>query len=138
MRPLYALMLPALLCVSSPDATAEEMRWLTDAGRAWSTAKQEKRPLLIYFTSSACHWCAEMKAKTFGHPDVAREINKSFVAVSLKAEDEQELAQALEVTGYPTTIIISPDKKLLGRMTGYVSPSVFRRRLAAAMPTKLH
>ena len=124
MRPTHALLLLALLCVCPRDVAAEEIRWLTDAEKAWTTAKQEKRPLLIYFTSSSCHWCTEMKTKTFSDPEVAEHINKSFVPLSLRVEDEKELAEVLEVTVYPTTVIISlsPEKKLLGCMTGLRAP----------------
>ncbi len=83
MRPTHALLL-ALMCLCRGTAAAEEMRWFTDVNKAWAAAKQEKRPLLIYFTSSACPWCTEMKAKTFGDPAVAEQINKSLVAVSLR------------------------------------------------------
>jgi uncharacterized protein YyaL (SSP411 family) len=136
MRLTQTLLLLALLCICPRRLAAEEIHWLTDTEKAWATAKQEKRPLLIYFSSSACHWCAEMKAKTFSDPEVAEHVNKTFVPLSLKAEDEQELAEALEVTAYPTTVIVSltPEKKLLGRMTGYVAPSAFRKRLAEATP----
>jgi thioredoxin-related protein len=140
MRPTHALLLLALVCVCPRDVAAGEIRWLTDAEKAWTTAKQEQRPLLIYFTSSACHWCAEMKTKTFSDPEVADHINKSFVPLSLRFEDEKELAEALEVTVYPTTVIISlsPEKKLLGRMKGYVPPAAFRKQLAEATPKSVH
>jgi thioredoxin-related protein len=138
MRPRHLLLLLALLCVRLPDVVAEEVRWASNPDKAWATAKQEKRPLLIYVTSAACHWCTEMKTKTFGDPEVAEHINKTFVPVSFKAEDERELSKALEVEVYPTTVIVSvvAGKKpvVLGKMMGYVPPATFRKRLAEVTP----
>jgi uncharacterized protein YyaL (SSP411 family) len=124
----------ALLCVCPEDAAAQEIHWFTNADKAWRAAKQEKRPLLIYFTSSACHWCTEMKTRTFGDRDVTEYVRKTFVALSVKAEDEEELVKTLQIEAYPTTVLISPDRKLLGRMTGYVAPAAFRKQLAEVTP----
>ncbi len=144
MRPTHVLLLAPLLALvgfGPQTAAAEELRWFTDVNKAWAAAKQEKRPLLIYFTSADCRWCAEMKAKTFGDPAVAEQVNKTLVAVSLRAEDEKALVEKLEIQSYPTTVIISfcPDTKVLelrGRMTGYVPPAAFRKQLAEATPPR--
>src|SRR5262245_61812509 len=117
MRPTCTLLLLAILCCPRP-ALAEDVHWFADAGDAWRTAKKEKRPLLIYFTASDCHWCNEMRTKTLGDADVAKEISKSFVAVSVKGESDEELAETFDVKVYPTVVIVSPEKKVLARMVG--------------------
>src|SRR2546426_3452720 len=102
MRPIHALLVLALLCACPVLVRGEEVRWLTSPNKAWATAKQEKRPLLLYFTSAGCHWCVEMKSKTFADAEVVQEVSKSFVALLVKGEDEPELAEVLEVSAYPT------------------------------------
>src|SRR5436853_3581784 len=138
MRPTRALLVVAVLCCLRPLA-AEELHWRTDANKAWATAREEKRPLLLYFTSSGCHWCNEMRTKTFGDPEVAQQVSKSFIAVSVngESEEDQRLAETLGITAYPAVVVISPDKKILGRINGYVPPLMLRGRLAEPVPTPL-
>jgi uncharacterized protein YyaL (SSP411 family) len=140
MRPRQALLLLALLCAIDRGVAAdgvEEMRWTSEAKKAFATAVKEKRPLLVYFTLPECHWCVVMKTKTFDDPQVIQEVNKSFIALSPKGDDADQLAEALEVDTYPTTLIISHDKKVLARMPGYVPPATFLQRLAEATPKTL-
>jgi len=75
--------------------------------------------------------------RTFGNSDVAGEINKSLVAVSLKAEEEEALIEALEISVFPTTVVLSHDRKVLARLDGYVPPAAFQRRLAEVVTKHL-
>ena len=132
MRLTCTLLLLAVLF--SPRAVvAEDLHWFSDADKAWIAAKEQKRPLLLYFTSSNCQFCNEMRTKTFADPDVVDEIRRCFVAATVKGESEedQKLAETFEVTVYPVVVIVSPDKKkILARLVGYVAPAAFRQRLA--------
>jgi thioredoxin-related protein len=132
MRPNYTLLLLAILSLARVGV-AEEVRWFADADKAWTSAKEQKRPLLLYFTAANCQYCNDMRTKTFADAEVSDEIRRSFVAATVKGETEedQKLVETFDVTAYPTIVIVSPDKKVIARMVGYVAPAAFRQRLAA-------
>jgi thioredoxin-related protein len=134
MRPhlrMSLFVLAAILCRGN-SMLAEEVKWVASANKAWETMAREKRPLLIYVTMPNCPYCTLMQEQIYHHPQIVQEINKSFVSVTLDGAEAQELVQSLGITIFPTTIVISPEKKVLLHIKGYLPADQFKQRLATA------
>ena len=74
-----------------------------------------------------------MKQDLHQNEDAVTEIQSSFVALLVKPSDKLPLLKQLGVRAFPTTAIISPDGRLLARMTGYVPPENLRKQLKASI-----
>jgi thioredoxin-related protein len=115
----------------SPKTTA----WHTDVSTAWQQALKEDRPLLMYISTSSCTHCRKMASTTYANRHVATLIDESVIAVAVDGRRERKLVKKHLVRSYPTTLVIAPDGREVGRFEGYVSPDDFRRRLAQAVQT---
>lgn len=93
--------------------------------RAWSAAQSSRLPMLIYVTSENCHFCEKMREETFSKPQIGAGISVSTEPVMFNAVDAPELAKKLGIRAFPTTLIISPDSKLLHRIEGFVTADEF-------------
>ena len=113
------------------DFTAPE--WHHDARQAWQLAREQQRPMLLYFTMSGCVYCRKMERDTFADASVAQDIRDRFVAAHVTAEQNANLVRSLKVRSYPTTVIISPHAGVIDYISGYVSPEQLRSRLQAAI-----
>lgn len=114
------------------SVNAEEITWHTDLNKAWNQARAEQRPLLMFVIRDGCKFCDEMKAKTYANAEVADEINESYVALMIDPKQRAGFAKDFKIEGYPTTLVISPQSKVLDRMKGYLPPEKFRQHLTTA------
>ena len=111
------------------QASACDVRWASSAKVAWEKTQKEKRLLLLYLEAPQCQWCDVMKRNTYCHPQVAQVINRSFVPIVVQHHEATGLIEKLGIRSYPTTLVISPDQKVLDQMTGYLEAEPFRQRL---------
>jgi uncharacterized protein YyaL (SSP411 family) len=90
---------------------------------------------LVFVTRQDCLYCTKMKDRTFVNATVAGAINRSFVPLALDGGIRSPLLDELNVTTYPTTVVISPQAVILDRIDGYVAPEALASRLNALRPS---
>jgi thioredoxin-related protein len=122
------MMAVLLVCVAASLQAAE---WMTDVPKALAKAKEEKKLVLLEFTGS--DWCPPCKAL---HSNVMTSkafqdyADKHLILVELDYPQHKEqpaelkkanaaLAQEFKIEGYPTVILLDPDRKELKRSLGY-------------------
>lgn len=108
---------------------AEDVNWVTSVDKAWTTTVQQQRPLLVFFTTTQCRYCKQMLAQTFTDAQIASDVNANFVPVLVDADVEDKLAKQLNVSVYPTTVIISPQAAVLQRVQGFASTKQLQDKL---------
>ncbi len=122
------------LCYLAFEVWAEDqakISWRPEVMEAWRTAQTSQRPLLVYVSLDGCAYCKKMERDTLTDPNVARHVEKSFVAAKIDGTRDATLAKRLGVQIYPTTVIISPENKVLDAIAGYVEASQLEARLQA-------
>jgi thioredoxin-related protein len=120
------------------SAIGQPLEWLTDAQAAVEKAGRENKFVLLDFTGSDwCGWCIKLKKEVFDQPEFAQYAQANLVLVEVdfprhkqldpaQKEANHRLAEKLQITGYPTIILLSPLGQPVGR-TGYMrgGPSAF-------------
>ena len=113
-------------------AWAEDATWLTDAAKAQSQAKAEKKLVMLDFTGSDwCGWCIKLNKEVFSKPEFAEHAKKNLVLVEVdfprrkQLSPEQKkangaLAAKYHIEGYPTLIILDGSGQKVGQM-GYLA-----------------
>jgi thioredoxin-related protein len=117
---------------------------------ALKTAKEENKRIIVDVYTDWCGWCKKMDADAYSNKKIKNLIKKNFVFVKLNAESENklkyngkeyseaDLAYQFQVTGYPTTVFLEPDGKVIeykydnvkmNNLPGYFSSSDFRKIL---------
>lgn len=90
--------------------------------QAWKASQASGRPMFLYVTSDNCLYCKKMLQETLAHPQITAGVSAFSEPAAFNASRAPELAQKLGVRAYPTTLVISPQNKLLGRIEGFVPP----------------
>jgi thioredoxin-related protein len=128
---------PAAHAIETPAPTA--VAWLdaasdADIDKAFATAKAQNKPVLLYWGAVWCPPCNQLKATLFNRQDFA-EQSKTLVAVHLDgdARGAQKLGTKFKVSGYPTLILFSPDRKELTRLPGEVDAAQVMQLLQLGM-----
>ena len=120
-----ALLLPAVA------RAAENTTWLTDLAKAQTTAKEEKKLVLLDFTGSDwCPPCKMLHRTVFTSKEFENLAKDKFVLVlvdfprthALPAEQKQkneDLAAKYSVEAFPTVIVLDANGKQALREEGY-------------------
>jgi thioredoxin-related protein len=130
----WPLLLFALLA-SPPPCVAGEIEWHKDLDPAWKQAREEKRPLLVFITTSNCRYCTLMQSVSFAHPKVVELLEDGFVPAAVDAKDVAWLVRDQKVSTFPTTLIIAPSSEIVDRIKGYLKPEELRSRLQKTVAT---
>ncbi len=95
-----------------------DINWQKDIPTAIKIAKKENKVVMLYVEAENCRWCRKMKEKTLSHKSVDKRV-KSFVCVKVFREDKDAIKDLPEVKYAPTVFFLTPQKKIIERVTGY-------------------
>ena len=153
--PLHRALLPWLLAATlaagaavlpARAADSPGVGWRLAAGEAdiehaFALAREEQKPLLLYWGAAWCPPCNQLKATLFNRQDFI-ERAKGLVAVNLDGDQPgaQKMASRFKVRGYPTMILMNPDGSEITRLPGEVDApqvmNVLQLGLAGGRPVK--
>jgi thioredoxin-related protein len=133
---LPRLVVPAVLLATlaaAPAGAAEWKNW--NAGM--KAAQASGRYVLVDVYTDWCGWCRRMDRDVYARAEVDRYLSSHFVTVKLNAESGElathkgrnysarSLAASFDVSGYPTTIFLTPEGDRLVNVPGYIEPERF-------------
>ena len=95
------------------------VNWYPWGAEAFEKAKRENKPIFLSIGYSTCHWCHVMERESFEDEEVARILNRDFIAIKVDREERPDIdhiymnvCHALTGHGgWPLTIIMTPEQK---------------------------
>jgi len=124
MRIRHCLVL-SLCLISIPSLSqtvqGEEIKWQTNLKQAAQQARTEEKAMLIQIGASWCGFCHKMEKETYKDPKVIKHVNSCFIPIQVDADENPALVEAIGVSGLPTTVIITPQLKIVKKISGYVA-----------------
>ena len=144
---ILAMGLFGLLLVVSSGACADELnppsqntptkavapQWSSDWEAGWKRAVKENKPLVLFFKTQGCAYCQRMRKSTYADPQVIEQLDHSFVAVTLSAEQAKKLARRMRIRLFPTTVVIAPENRIVAKLEGFASAEELRIELDSAL-----
>jgi tetratricopeptide (TPR) repeat protein len=105
--------------IPAPPA-AKPVAWRTDYNAARKEAQEKGLPLMVVVGTDNCFYCRKLEGGPLRDPAVANLIAGGFIPLKLDATSAPELARALKVQLYPTTVLAAPDGKIHAFIEGYL------------------
>jgi len=132
MKKFWTVLLIVCCCAAGTLSAAEKAPkgWTEKYPAALKRAEKEKKPMLLLFTGSDwCGWCKKLKKEVLDTKEF-RELESKIILVYLDfpAQKKQDadikeqnagLSRQFQISGYPATVIVSPDGKVLTRISGF-------------------
>ncbi len=98
----------------------------------YQQARQEGRPMLVFFTASWCRFCRQMEAEAFNDGQVAR-LSRQFMCILVNADREPDVCQEFRIRGYPAIQFLTPQGVPLNRLVGKQSAAELMLQMQAAL-----
>jgi YHS domain-containing protein len=96
--------------------------WRDEYFSALEQARTENRLLWIQFTGPWCPNCTRMERDSFPDPAVVAHSQRSFLPVKLRSDLNDGLVAAFNLTAIPATIVVAPNRDVIGFHQGYLGP----------------
>jgi uncharacterized protein YyaL (SSP411 family) len=109
-----------------------EINWRDNWNSALEEAQKVNRRILLELYMDGCPHCARLHNETHGDAEVAQTLNSTYVPVRLEGRKHMEIVKQFNVTGAPTTLVLTPDGKELHRFPGFYAPADYLKELEKA------
>ncbi len=98
--------------------------WFThDYEKAQAKAQKDGKLVLVDTFSEWCAQCKELDHKTWPDPEVVAWLEKNAVPVRIDTwAVRKDLGKSMEITAYPTIVLLKNDGTELRRTTGFLPP----------------
>lgn len=119
---------------TAESETALAINWqYGQVSEALTRAKDQDKPVLLYWGAQWCPPCMQLKSTLFKQPDFIRKT-RQFIAVYLDGDSEgaQRWGDHFAIVGYPTLIVLRPDGTELTRISSGMDLAAYPRVLDSA------
>jgi thiol:disulfide interchange protein len=111
-----------------PEIVRGAIAWHRDLRRAIEVGRAEDKLIVADVYTDWCGWCKKMDKTVYSDPAIVA-LSRQQVFLKVNAEDRgegQSFAREMGVKGYPTTIILDGNGRVLKIAQGYIaSPEAF-------------
>jgi thioredoxin-related protein len=121
--PVY-ISLFLMMALAMPVREVWAISWNNDLKAALKEAKENRKPVMVDFSTKWCKWCKELDRNTYSDNRV-NELSAYFICVKVDAEEYPAIADKYNIRGYPTVAFLNHNGLVNSRVMGYRTPEAF-------------
>ncbi|MFK5937510.1 MAG: thioredoxin domain-containing protein [Sulfurimonas sp.] len=123
------------------------VHWMAFGDEAFAKAKKENKLIFLSIGYSTCHWCHVMERETFTNLSSAKILNDNYISIKVDKEEMPDVDKYYQniyailnqrAGGWPLSIVMTPEKKVIYSATYLPSSSVGDRRSFNEMMSMVH
>ncbi len=115
-------------CWAAGSDPAAKIAWVTDLNEGLRIAKENGKPVMLYFTADWCAPCVELKKYVFSDKRVA-EASQRLINIYVDVDKDYDAIAAYRVRGIPAIFFLSPAGEIVSRYQGDRTPASFVKQM---------
>jgi thiol:disulfide interchange protein len=120
-----AVLLVVIGCnAGADDVSAIKIQWVPDLNEGLRLAKENGKPVMLYFTADWCGPCQALKKGAFSDKRVA-EASRKLVNIQIDHDKNPESFSAYRINAIPAILFLAPSGELISRYRGDFSSGDF-------------
>ncbi len=120
---------------------SSKAEWLA-FDQAMEKAAADQKYVVVDFYTDWCKWCKVMDDKTYADSSVAAALKENFVIAKINGESSEkitylgkvmaqsEFTMGMKVSGFPSTLFMDSEGKVIGILPGYIEAPVYLKILS--------
>jgi thiol-disulfide isomerase/thioredoxin len=112
-----------LIIVATTALFSSNIKWYKSFKDALSTAKRERKRVLLFVYSSHCPYCIKMEREIFSKEEDIKYLSKEHILLKMPLNRAKKIFPEIYAT--PTIYILAPNKELLASEVGYQNEEFF-------------
>jgi uncharacterized protein YyaL (SSP411 family) len=93
--------------------------WYPWGEEAFRKAREEDKPIFLSIGYATCHWCHVMEHESFEDEEVARLLNRDFIAIKVDREERPDIDRIYMTVcqvltgggGWPLSVFMTPERR---------------------------
>lgn len=102
------------------------MRWYKSYEEGQKAAKEQNKPMLVYFWAIWCKFCRTLHEEVYPDPEISKILKEDFILVAIDLDENKADARRFGVQYPPYLIFLTPEGKPITAIPGYVSKEQLR------------
>ena len=115
--------------LSENAVKAGKLKWSTDFRQAAKESARTKKPMLLHLTAPWCGYCHKMVKETYSDQRISSHVKECFIPVSVNVETNERLVGVIGIEGVPTTVIITPELRIVQKVAGFQTATELEKQL---------
>ncbi len=107
--------------------------WLNSYEAGLEKAKQENKPVLLYFWATWCKYCRQMNEEVYPDPEVNSLLRERFVLVAVNIDKNKEVAQKYGVQYPPAEVFVDAEGRVITSIFGFAPKDYLLQHMRAAL-----
>ncbi len=101
------------------------LKWYKTYDEGSRVAKEQNKPMLVYFWTVWCPYCEKMQTEVFPQEEINKILREDFVLIAVDMDVNKEDTRRFNVQYPPQELFLTPEGKIVTRIPGYISAEEF-------------
>ncbi|TFH64481.1 MAG: thioredoxin domain-containing protein [Candidatus Zixiibacteriota bacterium] len=102
-----------LVAYTSAHADSK-IKWRNWDDAAFADAQKSDKLVFLFLTQPWCAPCEEMETQALDNDKIAAQINQDYLPIKINAERYPNLYDRYHLPGYPSSVVMTPDARVIG------------------------
>jgi hypothetical protein len=118
--------------IKSNELEEIDITWIDSHDESILLAEKVEKPVVMVLYASWCGWSKKLMEQTLKDPRI-KDLRNQFVWAKVDSHQYQDYKNLYGQNGFPMVVVLSSDREVIKKISGYKKPIAFSKELLDAL-----